>query len=224
MRGPILVTLVFGASAAACSLLLGEGLSGGTDSPPDGSVRPGDVQDGGVAEPTADTGAPTSGSCSLPNLLTNGDFEGGQVAPWAGGGRTAEVIALDGGAAVRLCATGTSDVYQLLQELPVSSGTAYALHARVRSADGEPPPSSVAVLVDRSEAPYQAVARTSSVEPESSWACLSSEFTPEQDSGGPGALVIVSAYRNGGRSCVLIDDLSLVVVPDGGLPTGCGCP
>jgi hypothetical protein len=200
----------------------------------DARNEPTPVVDAGRQEaggPIVDASAPDAApvTCPLPQLLSNKGFEA-ELAAWSPNGITMPSAtagaARTGRFGLRFCSQASNATYSVSQDLVVAAlpiNRLYSFRAWIRKSENT---DAGAGLVTGLQLTYGFNADVGRFTiPSSTWTCV--ERRTELHSGSAPNYTQAAITIEGSPSqstCIEVDDVELVEVPDGGLPDGCGCP
>lgn len=217
------VVVAFALAAAGCSLLVGEGLTGG-----EGPTPAGDIVDAGgdVADPNAggegggsDVDAATDGDSGPPeNLAPTPGFEttANTCGPgWAAGTRATiapDEVARGGTRSCRVCSTASGVFFSIDATgnglVDVAPGHVFRAEAWVRHPDGSPA-SDVRLVARIYDAANQEVESTPSAAVTTTTTWKSATAIHQATTAGSLDLYL-EARPSSGTECFLVDDVTLV--------------
>lgn len=209
-----MVVFAVACGAWGCSLLIGDGFTGGED-PEDAAIA---AADGAAEDGAADGGASADADVAGgPNVLPTPGFETANAScgpDWGGGGPaslTPDPDAHSGARSCRVCSTGTNGYFSLD---PVGQGLAdvapghvYRGEVWVRAVIGADAPGVRINIRVYPQAGQQQISSSVFVTPTSAWQKLTHRY--EIESAGR-IEMFVGASPSTGTECFLADDVALV--------------
>jgi hypothetical protein len=153
--------------------------------------------------------------CSLPNLLTNGNFEQGVLAPWSSAGFNSSAISVNatsartGSFGLSLARSGGDSSNRVYQpNLPIGSG--YYARAYIKANV-----STTTILLGLGD-------RTVNV-PADNTRFRCAELTGVTTSAGNNSLTVINMWNDGGSYNLSVDDAVMFAIPVGAVPPECTC-